>query len=670
MKNIFFVASSLFLTTALSAQPTVGPTNEPTGSARGTNVSTYNIRNSFEVGYRFRSAGGDVSKFRSDVNFGNGLRVLGSSLAINSRDGKGRFFDELLIHTQGLGNDPYQSATLRVQKNKVYRYDLMWRSNEYFNPAAAIAFGQHLMNTTRQMQDHDLTLFPQSKFQVYGGFSRNTQRGPAWTTANLLDHIGDEVTILAGIRRQQTQYRVGGRAALGAGLKVDVLRGWENFKEDTPYDFYALGANGANLADETTLQRYAKREPYHGNSPFWRVALFRENSNWWAVNGRFTYTDGRRNFVSDESLVGGTAFGPLIRQIVTTGDARRPVATGNLTVSLFPTERFTITNHTAISNVRTDGQANYLEFNTGVLELQRFTFNYFGIRSVSNATDANLAVTKWLTAVAGYQYTNRRIRTVESAAFFGGLADSTVTDQTNNIHSGRLGLRLRPVKSISITLDSEVGRADQPIYPTSDRNYHLLNGRFQYKTKSVLFAMYAKTNYNLNSTSITSFSSRSRSYGADASWNARQNFSIQGGYSKLHTDTLSGIAYFANFRAQTGTYAYLSNIHTGYLTVHSTVAKRVDLLAGFSRVQDVADGVDRNGGSLYQATERPFYYSAETFPMAFSSPMGRVSLRLHERLRWNAAYQYYGYRQSFASLIIPNQGYRAHTGYTSLSWSF
>jgi len=39
-------------------------------------------------------------------------------------------------------------------------------------------------------------------------------------------------------------------------------------------------------------------------------------------------------------------------------------------------------------------------------------------------------------------------------------------------------------------------------------------------------------------------------------------------------------------------------------------------------------------------------------------------------LRWNVAYQYYGYRQDFATRIIPNQGYRAHTGFTSLTWAF
>src|SRR5688572_2220745 len=86
---------------AVSGQPTVGPTNESLGAPRGQNVSSYNIMNSFETGYRFRSVGGDIGKYRSDVNFGNGIRLLGSTLSINSREGKGHLFDEILLSTQG-----------------------------------------------------------------------------------------------------------------------------------------------------------------------------------------------------------------------------------------------------------------------------------------------------------------------------------------------------------------------------------------------------------------------------------------------------------------------------------------------------------------------------------------------------------------------------------------
>jgi hypothetical protein len=57
---------------------------------------------------------------------------------------------------------------------------------------------------------------------------------------------------------------------------------------------------------------------------------------------------------------------------------------------------------------------------------------------------------------------------------------------------------------------------------------------------------------------------------------------------------------------------------------------------------------------------------AQTFPLTFQSPQARVSFRISERLRWNAGYQYYGYHEEFSS----GENYLAHTGYTSLLWSF
>src|SRR4051812_45563905 len=93
---------------ALMAQQTVAPTNEPVGSVRGTNTGEYNVLNSFETGWRFALVGGDLGKYRSDVNYRNGLRLLSSSLEVHSREGHGKWFDEILLNTLGLGNDPYQ----------------------------------------------------------------------------------------------------------------------------------------------------------------------------------------------------------------------------------------------------------------------------------------------------------------------------------------------------------------------------------------------------------------------------------------------------------------------------------------------------------------------------------------------------------------------------------
>jgi len=174
----------------LGAQQVVAPTPETVGTARGENHGSYNITNSFETGYRFSLVGGDLGEYRSDVNYRNGLRLLGSSFSLDSKDGHGRYFDQILLNTMGLGNDPYQSATLRIQKNGLYRYDMTWRLNDYYNPGLTVAGGLHLMDTVRRTQDHEITLFPRAKFRLRAGYSRNAQDGPVLTTAQEFDTNG------------------------------------------------------------------------------------------------------------------------------------------------------------------------------------------------------------------------------------------------------------------------------------------------------------------------------------------------------------------------------------------------------------------------------------------------------------------------------------------------
>ena len=54
------------------------------------------------------------------------------------------------------------------------------------------------------------------------------------------------------------------------------------------------------------------------------------------------------------------------------------------------------------------------------------------------------------------------------------------------------------------------------------------------------------------------------------------------------------------------------------------------------------------------------------------SPLGRLSVKITDRVRWNLGYQYYGYHEDFftGQNFLPDTGYRAVTGYTSVLWSF
>ena len=664
---------------AALGQQTVAPTPDQAGSPRGTNTGDYNVTDSFETGYRFAVVGGSMGTYRSDVNYGNGIRLLNSNISVNSRDGHGRWFDQIVLTTIGLGNDPYQSATLHVEKNKLYRYDMLWRLDDYFNPGLPVAGGLHRMDTSRRMQDHDLTLLPQSKIQFHLGYSRNTQDGPALSTVqlcfntNLTGDIycgttGNEFPLFENVRREQDEYRLGADVNL-AGFKLTLLHSWVFFKEDSGYQENGLEP-GDFPSSGVTLSQFQRAEPYHGASPFW-LGNLNKTAKTFAVNGRLTYVDGKRNFIMDENAYGATPLGAQNQQVLVGGDAARPSLTGDLSVSLFPTTRLTLVNNTSIDNTRIDGTSDYLQFNLATQSADSIAFRYLGLRTIANATDLHYRAKDWLSLYGGYHYSARRIRDIEEYAVPGPFSGATY-EQDNHLQTGLLGIRIKPFQPVTINLESEIGRADHPFTPVSDRNYHALGGRFEYHVKKLTLGAAYKENYNNNSITITSYSSHARDYTANASWAPRDRFTLDASYSKLHLDSLSGILFFAGPAAQTplnSNQEYISNIHAANLLVRFLLTRRVDIYAGYTITRDTGDGRGAAAPAGLTDPTNVIFTPVQTFPLSYQAPLARVSVRLREKLRWNAGWQYYDYHEDFGLLSF-YQGYHANTGYSSLTWAF
>jgi hypothetical protein len=662
------LAGLLWLASIALPQQVVAPTPDQTGSPRGENTGDYNVMESFETGYRFAVVDGSMGTYKSDVNYGNGIRLLSSNLSVYSRDGHGRWFDQIVLTTVGLGNDPYQSVTLRVEKNKLYRYDMLWRLDDYYNPGLPVAGGLHLMDTSRQMQDHNLTLLPQSKIQFHMGYSRNTQDGPALSTVQLCfdgnvycGTAGNEFPVFENVRTQQNEFRLGADVDL-AGFKLTLLHTWVFFKDDTGYQEDGLEA-GDNPSTGVVLNQFQRSAPYRGTSPFWLGNLNRTGKTL-AVNGRVTYVDGQGNFLLNENAFGGTPLGAQNQQVQVGGDASRPSLTGDLSISVFPTPRLTLVNNTSVDSTRTDGTSDYAQFNLAAETADFVSFRYLGLRTIANATDLHYRVTGWLSFYGGYHYSDRRIEDIEDYAIPGPLSGA-MYEQVNTQQEGLLGVRIKPLKAMTISLESEVGRANHPFTPVSDRNYLALGGRFDYRIKKLTLGGAYKENYNNNSITLTSYSSHSRNYSANASWAPRDWFTLDASYSKLHLDSLSGIVFFAGPEAVsplTANQVYVSNIHAANLLARFVVAKRVDLYVGYTLTDDTG-----GGPTLVEPVQ--IFTAVETFPLSYQAPLARVSIRLREKLRWNAGWQYYNYHEQFG-LESFYQGYHANTGYTSLTWSF
>jgi hypothetical protein len=205
----------------------------------------------------------------------------------------------------GLGNDPYEFVSLRVQNNQLYRYDMTWRLQDYYNPGLTVAGGLHFMDTVRRIQDHEVTLFPLSKYRLRAGYSRNVQDGPALTTL-----LEPTITALehrcrvSSTRRQRNEYRIGGDVDV-AGFKFTVLRRWDYYKEDSSFNSLP-GSSAAAIGlpdDLTALQTFIKAAPVHGSDPGWLGNLVTVRKRW-SVNARASYLMGRNNFTMNEISAG------------------------------------------------------------------------------------------------------------------------------------------------------------------------------------------------------------------------------------------------------------------------------------------------------------------------------------------------------------------------------
>ena len=315
--------------------------------------------------------------------------------------------------------------------------------------------------------------------------------------------------------------------------------------------------------------------------------------------------------------------------------------------------------------MRTEGNSDFIQLNNFTGAFDTRSFQYLGIRTLSNQSDLNYQASKWLGLFAGYHYSDRLIRSVLDAAV-------PPFEQTSILNAGVFGVRLRPLQPVTIVLNGEIGRANHPFTPKSDRNYQALGARVQYKHKSLLVSAYTQANYNNNSTTLTAYSSHARTYAANVSWAPLRWLSFDADYSKLHLDTLGGLSFFDNGELLQGEHSlYISNLQTGNAGVRFVLGKRVNVYAGYSHVQDTGDGRNNLYGSGF-GPDIPEFRAAQTFPLKYQSPVARLSIKLTNRIRWNAGYQYYGYHEDFftGQAFTFDQAYRAHTGYTSVLWSF
>ena len=186
--SVLFIA--LFLSSTSQAQTT---------ETKGINSGDYNIQQSIDLGYRTIWINGSTDTYDTFVNLGQGPRLFNYDLSMRSLDHNGLLFDNLTFSNFGYGGDPNDVSRLRVDKNKWYNLQVLFRRDKNFwdynllanplnpstsSPAIAISSSPHALDFVRRMQDYNLTLLPQSRVRLRVGFSHDRDEGPGFFTTD------------------------------------------------------------------------------------------------------------------------------------------------------------------------------------------------------------------------------------------------------------------------------------------------------------------------------------------------------------------------------------------------------------------------------------------------------------------------------------------------------
>jgi hypothetical protein len=214
MRLVLVLLIGNFLARAQSSSDNSGQPPE------GWESNGYVIHQSIEIGYRISEVTGSQAMYDTLVDLRTGPRFLNQTLSMQSQDHNGLLFDNLSISSFGWGGDPNNALHLRFDKNKWYEFRADFRRDQTdFNydllanplnpptssPSIPVASSPHSFYTRRRISDFDLTLLPQSKFDIRLGYSRNNMTGPSYSSV----HEGTDAQLFQPWNTTLNSYRFG-----------------------------------------------------------------------------------------------------------------------------------------------------------------------------------------------------------------------------------------------------------------------------------------------------------------------------------------------------------------------------------------------------------------------------------------------------------------------------
>lgn len=654
--RLVFLLICLLLTPLLCAQETASPepakgpaspepAKEPQPPAPIFGMDT---TGTLDVGYRWNvGLRGSEDLYRSLVNLGEGPRLLGANLTMNSPLGAGKYVDRLQLNASAWGGDPYNTLRLFAEKSGAYQFSFDYRNVNYFNyiPTFAnpllsqgILLGQHSFDSTRRTMDFDLTLRPGATISPFIAYSRNSGFGPGVTTFTADEN---EFAVTNQLRDTSDYYRGGVHFNLPR-MNLTLEQGFLTFKDDQRI-FQTSGTNRGNrttpvLGQNVVLGQLDENYHSRGSTPVSRVQLTATPWDKLTVAGRFVYSKPDLDFDYDRRTVGNFVSLDVLRVFTgefanASSEASRPHILGNLSVEFRPVERVHILESLVTDRFHIASSSSLGRSLTGTRPLSgpsdpNNTFattesdaNRFAVNLNQNQLEGVVDLTSRLSVRGGY-------RAVWSDTHLQSQASGEDQAVSLGRDIGLAGFSFRLPRKTDVSLDFEAGQGDRVYSRTDVLNYRKVRLRGRYRPWEILTVSGAFSLMDHENTRPDlgyDFENRGFTVSVSLAPAGGKRLSASLDYSR--SDLTSDILFIIPQLFTTDRSLYVEDSHFGGLSLDVAVVRDVRVNMGYRVLSTTGNR-----------------------PLNYHQPYAGVVVPLNRRIAWTTEWRYYGYNERGASL--------------------
>ena len=431
-------------------------------------AETQKFKGSLKLGYRFLSTDGSDNKYREDINLEEGAFLPEFSLHFSPTEALEKLFDSLDISIRNLGNEPYQSFDVSLQKFGSYKFNWARRKSTYFysddyDTGGGHLYDLHSFDFDRVSDSGSLKVWFGQHIQLYADYNAYSKEGTSITTLDLnriefefdkpISESNQEIAV--GINAQWKGYSF---------LFEERIQDYEN-------DFgfflpgYADGGAGARYPSDLTL--FTQSQPYNFKTYHHTFQLNARPIDGLLIKGSARLSDMDMSIQYDEAASGKDYLNrPFAYNLTGQGEFERNTQLLDLDITWLLFDKLAFVG--AVRNHDFE-QTGFLDVASDRMD-QDFAFDTLGV-------DAGLQFqfSQMFTVTGGYRFEERKLENLETFLY----------EEDTTRHGVFGNVNFAPSRMLRINIDYQLGDYDNPYTMISPTQFNRLKASARLSLKQV-----------------------------------------------------------------------------------------------------------------------------------------------------------------------------------------